>query len=169
MKWAALHFLDFRSKQSLELTEPHLECASVRSFRGSSNTSNDVWCAGSRVRQYRGVSTYFLCDPLAVLPSPEGQVPSPWQVLIEIPSDQPDRFMSTLQLVSLEALRQRLGDGFYLEARRLVLGQPPRLAPIERQDNIREEELGQEQGAWNTFRYWFTDRLKRDAGNDPWF
>lgn len=121
------------------------------------------------IRQCWRVSTYFLCDPLAVLPSPEGELPSPWQVLIEIPSDQPDRFMSALQLVSLEALRQRLRDECRLEARRLLMGQPPHLVPIEEQDNIREDELGEDHGAWNTFRYWFTDRLKRDAGNDSWF
>jgi hypothetical protein len=70
--------------------------------------------------------------------------PSPWRVLIEIPSDQPDRFRPTPQVVSLEALQQRLGDECCFYARRLVSRQPPRSVPIERQDNIPEEVLGQE-------------------------
>lgn len=77
--------------------------------------------------------------------------------------------MPTLQLVSLEALRQRVGDECYLEARRLLMGQPPRLVRVERQDNIQEDELCREHGVWNTFRYWFTDRLGGHAGDESWF
>lgn len=49
---------------------------------------------------------------------------SPWKVLVEVPSNDPDRFLSTVRLTSLEALRIRLGDGFYMEAMRQVTGRP---------------------------------------------
>jgi hypothetical protein len=109
------------------------------------------------------VSTYFLCDPLAILPSPEGNMASPWKVLVEVPSNDPETFLSAVRLTSLEALRIRLGDEFYMEAVHRVSGQPPRSVPAERQYHIREETLVSEPGLWNGLRYWFTDRLSEVA------
>jgi hypothetical protein len=114
------------------------------------------------------VSTYFLCDPLAILPSPEGGLESPWKVLVEAPSNDPDTFLTAVRLTSLEALRIRLGDGFYMEAMCQVSSQPPRAVPIERQNHIREETLVGEPGVWNGLRYWFTDRLSERGSNDSW-
>lgn len=67
------------------------------------------------ITQCDRVSTYSLCDPLAVLPSPEGNMASPWKVLVEVPSNDPDTFLSAVRVTSLEALRIRLGDEFYME------------------------------------------------------
>ena len=114
------------------------------------------------------MSTYFLCDPLAVLPSPEGNITSPWKILVEVPSNDPDTFLSAVLLTSLEALRIRLGDEFYLEAMRQASGQPPRSVPAERQHHIREETLIDEHGVWNGLRYWFTDRLSERGSKDSW-
>ena len=114
------------------------------------------------------VSTYFLCDPLAVLPSPEGNMASPWKVLIEVPSNDPDKFLSTVRLASLEALRIRLGDEFYMEAMRQVSGRPPRSVPVEKQRHIGEETLIDEHGTWNGLRYWFSDRPSERGSNDSW-
>jgi hypothetical protein len=87
------------------------------------------------------VNPYFLCDPLTVLPSPEGNMESPWKVLVEVPSNDPDTFLTTAKLTSLEALRVRLGDRFYIEAMRQVSGEPPRSVPAESQYRVREETL----------------------------
>ena len=114
------------------------------------------------------MSTYFLCDPLAVLRAPEGNMASPWKVLVEVPSNDPETFLSTVKLTSLEALRIRLGDEFYIEAMRQVSGRPPRSVPAERQYDIREETLIDENGVWNGLRYWFTDRLSDRGSNDSW-
>jgi hypothetical protein len=99
------------------------------------------------------VSTYFLCDPLTVLPSPEGNMASPWKVIVEVPSNGPDTLLSAVRLTSLEALRIRPGDGFYIEAMRQLSGQPPRSVPAERQYRITEETLVDEHGIWNGLRY----------------
>jgi hypothetical protein len=66
---------------------------------------------------------------------------SPWQVLVEVPSNDPDRFLSTVPLISLEALRVRLGDEFYIEAMPQLSGQPARSVPVERQYHIEKETL----------------------------
>jgi hypothetical protein len=71
-----------------------------------------------RGRECGHVSAYLLCDPLPILPSPEGNMESPWKVLIEVPSHDPDTFLSAARLTSLEAVRVRLGDGFYAGAMR---------------------------------------------------
>jgi hypothetical protein len=113
------------------------------------------------------VSTYFLCDPMAVLPSPEGNMVSPWN-LVEVPSNDPEIFLSAVRLTPLEALRIRLGDGFYTEAMRQVSGQPPRSLPAERQYHIREETLVDEHGTRNGLRYWFSDRPSERDSNDSW-
>jgi hypothetical protein len=114
------------------------------------------------------VSTYFFCDPLAVLPSPEGNMVSPWKVLVEVPSNDPDIFLSAVRLTSLEALRIRLGDEFYMEAMRQISEQFGRSVPTERQYEIREETLLDQHGVWNGLRYWFTDRVSERASNDSW-
>jgi len=111
---------------------------------------------------------HFLCDPLTVLPSPEGNMAAPWKVLVEMPSNDPDTFLSSVGLASLEALRIRLGDGFYMKAMRRVSGQPPRSVPAERQYHLRAETLVDEHGVWNGFRYGFTDRLSERGTNDSW-
>ena len=64
---------------------------------------------------------------------------SPWKVLVEVPSNDPDTFLSAVRLTSLEALRIRLGDEFYMEAMRQVSGQPPRSVPVERQYHIEKK------------------------------
>jgi hypothetical protein len=114
------------------------------------------------------VSTYFLCDPLAVLPSPEGNVESPWKVLIEVASNDPNTFLTAVRLTSLEALRVRLGDGFYVETMRKLTEQPPRSVPTDRQHHVRGDSLGDEHGVWNGLRYWFTDRLSERGADDSW-
>jgi hypothetical protein len=124
--------------------------------------------SGSGLENAARVSTYFLCDPLAVLPSPEGNMGSPWKVLVEVPSNDPDRFLSTVRLTSFEALRIRLGDGFYIEAMRQVSGQSPCSVPAEKQYHVGEETLNDEHGVWNGLRYWFSDRLSERGSNDSW-
>lgn len=104
------------------------------------------------------LSTYFLCDPLVVLPSPS-EVESPWKVLIEVSSDEPDRFLPAVRLASVEALGQRLGNECYSEAMRQIMGEPPRVIPAERQDNLEKMPDQKEHGTWNDLRFWFTDRL----------
>jgi hypothetical protein len=42
---------------------------------------------------------------------------TPWKVLVEAPSNDPDTFLSTIRLNSLDALRIRLGDVLSVEAR----------------------------------------------------
>jgi hypothetical protein len=118
------------------------------------------------VRKCHRVSTYFLCNPLAVVPSPEGNVESPWKVLIEVPSNDPDKFLAAARLASLEALKSRLGGGIYVQAMSEIAGPPARPVLVERQDHIREEHLGDEHGIWNTLRYWFTDRLLERGGDE---
>jgi len=93
---------------------------------------------------------------------------SPWKVLVEVPSDDPATFLSTVRLTSLEALRIRLGDEFYVEAMRQISGQSPRSVPVERQYQIREETLVDEYGIWNGLRYWFSDRRSERGSNDSW-
>jgi hypothetical protein len=110
------------------------------------------------------VSAYLLCDPLAILPFPEGNIESPWKVLIEVPSNDPDTFLSAARLTSLEAVRVRLGDGFYAGAMR-NLTQP---VHTERLHYDRGDLLGDEHGAWNGLRYWFTDRLAERGADDSW-
>jgi len=61
---------------------------------------------------------------------------SPWKVLIEVPSNDPDTFLTAAKLTSLEALRVRLGDGFYAEAMRQLTEQPPRSVPTDRQHDV---------------------------------
>ncbi|MBV8097804.1 MAG: hypothetical protein JOZ31_01470 [Verrucomicrobia bacterium] len=112
------------------------------------------------------MSTYFLCDPMAVLSSPEGNLSSPWKVLVKVPSNDPNPFLSAVRLTSLEALRVRLGDQFYMEAMRQISGRPPRSVPAERRYHIAEETLVEEQGVWNGLQYWFTDRLSGRDSND---
>ena len=114
------------------------------------------------------MSTYFLCDPLAVLPSSGGNTASPWKVLVEVPSNDPDTFLSAVRLTSLEALRIRLGDEFYMEAMRQISGQPPRSVPVEIQHHIEKETLVDEHGIWNRLRYWFCDRPSERGSNDSW-
>jgi len=114
------------------------------------------------------VSSYFLCDPLTVVPSPEGNLESPWKALVEVPSNDPETILSTAKLASLEALRTRLGDDFYMEAMRQVTGQPPRSVPTEGQYHIRQETLVDEHGVGNGLSYWFTDRLSDRGSNDSW-
>jgi hypothetical protein len=114
------------------------------------------------------VSTYFLCDPLAVLPSPVGDMASPWKVLVEVPSNDPDTFLSSVRLTSLEALRIRLSDGSYMEAMRQVSGQSPHSVPVARQYHIIKETLIDEHGTWNGLRYWFSDRPSERSSNDSW-
>jgi hypothetical protein len=77
--------------------------------------------------------------------------------LVEVPSDQPDQFLPAVRLASLEALRARLGNGLYEEALRQLNIIPPRLLPVERQGDIEQEAVGQENGTWNDLRYWFTE------------
>ena len=120
------------------------------------------------IKERNRVSTYFLCDPLAVLPSNEGNTASPWKVLVEVPSNDPDTFLSSVRLASLEALRIRLGDEFYIEAMRQVSGQPPLSVPAEKQYQIREETLIEEHGNWNGLRYRFSDRPSKRGNNDSW-
>ena len=93
---------------------------------------------------------------------------SPWKVLVEVPSNDPDTFLSTVRLTSLEALRIRLGDGFYMEAMRQASGQAPRSLPVERKYHIREETLVEEHEIWSGLRYWFTDRLSERGADDSW-
>jgi hypothetical protein len=88
--------------------------------------------------------------------------------LVEVPTNDADTSPSSVQLASLEALRIRLGDEFYMEAMRQVSGQPARSVPIERQYRIGEETLTDEHGAWNRLRYWFTDRPSERGSNDSW-
>jgi hypothetical protein len=114
------------------------------------------------------VSTYFLCDPLAVLPSPEGNMESPWRVLVEVPSNDPDISLSTIRLTSLEALRVRLGDEFYMEAMRQISAQPAHSVPVKRQNHITEDTLVEENGVWNGLRYWFTDRFSERGSHESW-
>ena len=82
--------------------------------------------------------------------------------------EDPDIFLSTVRLTSLEALRIRLGDGFYMEAKRHLCEQPARSVPVERQYHIREEALVDQHGIWNGLRYWFTDRPSKRGSNDSW-
>ena len=91
---------------------------------------------------------------------------SPWKVLIEVPSNDPDTFLTAVKLTSLEALRVRLGDGFYAEAMRQLTEQPPRSVPTGRQHDVRGESLGDDYGVWNGLRYWFTDRLSERGADD---
>jgi len=51
---------------------------------------------------------------------------SPWKILVKVPPNHPDTFLSTVRLTSLEALRSRLGDEFYMEALRQISEQPSR-------------------------------------------
>jgi hypothetical protein len=75
------------------------------------------------------------------------------EALIEEPSKDPGTFWTAVRLTSLEALRLRLGDGFYAEAMRKLTEQPPRSVPTDRQHRIRVESLGNEHGVWNGLRY----------------
>jgi hypothetical protein len=70
-----------------------------------------------------------------------------------VPSNDPDTFPSSVRLASLEALRIRLGDGFYLEAMRQVGGQTGRSVPAEKQYHVREETLVDEHRVWNGLRF----------------
>jgi hypothetical protein len=93
---------------------------------------------------------------------------SPWKVLIEVPSNDPDTFLTAARLTSLEALRVRLGDAFYAEAMRKLTEQPPRSVPTDRQHDVTGESLGDEPGVWNGLRYRFTDRLSERGADDSW-
>jgi hypothetical protein len=110
----------------------------------------------------------FLCDPLTVLPSVDGDVESPRKVLIEIPSNDPDTFFTAVRLTSLEAAQIRLGDAFYMEAMLQISGPLPRSVPVERQYHIGEENLVDQHGTWNGLRYWFNDRFSERGSNDSW-
>lgn len=114
------------------------------------------------------MSTYFLCDSLAVLPSPEGDLASLWKVLVEVPSNDPDTFLSAVRLASLEALRVRVGDGLYMAAMRNLTEQSGHSVPTERQHGVRGNLFGDEHGVWNGLRYWFSDRLSERGANDSW-
>ena len=103
--------------------------------------------------------TYYLCDPLVILPSPEGNMTSSWKLLVEVSSNDPDLFLPAVRLTTLEALRVRLGDVLSLEAMRQISKRWARLVPAERLYHIREQALVDEHGICGGFRYWFTDRL----------
>jgi hypothetical protein len=114
------------------------------------------------------VSTYYLCDPLVILPSPDGNMTSSWKLLVEVSSNDPDICLPAVRLSTLEALRLRLGDVLSMEAMRQISKRSARLVPAERLHDIREQTLVDEHGICGGFRYWFTDRLSGRSGNDSW-
>jgi hypothetical protein len=110
------------------------------------------------------VSTYYLRDPLVILPSPKGNMASSWKLPIEVPLNDPDIFLPAVRLTSLEALRVRLGGLPSIEAMRQISKRWARSVPAERLYHIREQTLLDEHGIYGGFRYWFTDRVsEREA------
>jgi len=104
------------------------------------------------------MNSYFLCDPMALIPSVETSAKSPFLVLVEVPSQNPpDSFLPQIRLSALMALRHRFGDGYYQDAVRQINEQPGRLMRTEERTDIKVETLGPEDCVELGWRLWFVD------------
>jgi hypothetical protein len=103
------------------------------------------------------VSIYYRCDPLSLLRFNEADEESQWQVIVRVPSNEPNKFLPGVRKAALDALCQRVGGAAVHEAKSVMEGPPSRCMPITMMDCIRLGGFGEEDGFWNGLNYWFTD------------
>jgi len=58
------------------------------------------------------MSTYFLCDPISILPDPGNRPESALKLLVEIP-DRGDTSLDNVRLTTLEAIKFKYGPDFF--------------------------------------------------------
>jgi hypothetical protein len=112
------------------------------------------------------MNTYFLCDPLVLVPPPGS---SALRILIEVPNFS-DMMRPNVILTALEAIREHLGNEIYtqcIEEMKKRPPQPPPPFPVDQRSDVKATLPEEHWTAINGWRVWYVidDHLSQYLNN----